>query len=86
LAFSFLRGEKLEKTVQKARRIGTEVRRAKKMVVLNPPPTFHDRYSGIPPRREKRRGFEKLSLPGPSAGRGAFLMVGYYAERFVRLN
>jgi hypothetical protein len=27
--------------------------------------------------REKRRMFEKLSLPGPSAGRGAFLMAGY---------
>lgn len=26
---------------------------------------------------EKRRRLEKVSLPGPSAGRGAFLMVGY---------
>jgi len=31
-------------------------------------------------RREKRAVLEKVSLPGPSAGRGAFLIEGYYRK------
>jgi len=62
--------------IQNAARRGMVVKRAKKSVVLKPPPTFHDRYDGTPPRIAKSRRFEKVSLPAPSAGRGPFLMVG----------
>jgi hypothetical protein len=31
-------------------------------------------------RREKSRTLEKCSLPGPSAGSGAFLIAGYYKK------
>jgi len=58
-------------------RIGMEVKRPKKSVVKRPPLTFLAMYHGITTRMEKRRTFEKLSLPGPSAGRGAFFMAGY---------
>jgi len=72
----------LDAMVQYATRMGMEVKRAKKSVVKKPPPTFLAMYHGVIARREKRRTFEKLSLPGPSAGRGAFLMAGYYNMRF----
>jgi hypothetical protein len=52
------------------------VNRPKKMLVFNPPPTFHEKYVGTIVTREMRRMLEKLSLPGPSAGRGAFLIAG----------
>jgi hypothetical protein len=68
-----------ETTSQKEPRIGMNRMRPKNMVVLRPPPTFHDNHSGIPPIREKKRGFEKVSEPAESAGRGAFLIAGYYA-------
>lgn len=42
-AFSFLRGDMELATVQKASRIGIEVKRAKKIVVFHPPPIFHAR-------------------------------------------
>jgi hypothetical protein len=58
--------------------MGTVVKRPKKMVVFHPPPIFHAKYVGTPAIREIRTRLEKLSLPAPSAGRGAFLMEGYY--------
>jgi len=60
--------------------MGIEVMRAKKTQVFQPPPTFHEKYNGTKARREKRRRFEKLSLPAASAGRGAFLIAGYCKE------
>jgi hypothetical protein len=50
------------------------------MLVFNPPPTFQERYVGTSVTRAMRRMFEKLSLPGPSAGKGAFLIAGYCAK------
>jgi hypothetical protein len=76
LAFSFFRGLKVDARYQKAMVIGTEVKRPKKMDVFNPPPTFHEKYVGTMAIREKRTMLEKLSEPGPSAGRGAFLIAG----------
>jgi hypothetical protein len=52
----------------------------KKILVFNPPPIFHEKYVGTTVMRETRRMLEKLSLPGPSAGRGAFLIAGYCAQ------
>jgi hypothetical protein len=77
-AFSFLRGAKVEFAVQKAARMGILVNNPKKRVVLKPPPNFQERYQGTMARREKRAMLEKDSLPAPSAGRGAFLMAGYF--------
>jgi len=80
VAFSFLRGLKDEARYQKLIKIGIDVKRPKKMLVFNPPPTFQDKYHGTSVMREMRRMLEKLSLPGPSAGRGAFLIAGYCAQ------
>ena len=77
LAFSFLRGEKDDAMVQKARMMGMVVKRPKKMVVFNPPPSFQEKYVGTIAMREKRTRLEKLSAPAASAGRGAFLIAGY---------
>lgn len=55
----------------------------KKTEVLSPPPTFQEQYVGTPKRRPKRRRLEKVSFPGPSAGRGAFLIAGYYRSQSV---
>jgi hypothetical protein len=60
--------------------MGAVVKIPKKMLVFNPPPTFQERYVGTSVTREKRRMLEKLSLPAPSAGRGAFLIAGYCAK------
>lgn len=65
-------------TNQKEMRIGMDVRMAKKMVVFKPPPTFHAPYAGTRNNSDKRTMFEKESLPGPSAGRGAFWIAGDY--------
>jgi len=73
----------VEAMTQKAARRGRVVKRAKKSVVFSPPPTFHERYNGTPPRMEKSKVFEKLSAPEASAGRGAFLMEGYYRQAKV---
>ena len=62
------------------------MKRAKKIVVFHPPPTFHERYVGTSVRREMRRIFEKPSVPAASAGRGAFLIDGYYIARRERLS
>lgn len=62
--------------VQKAIRIGTDVKRAKNIVVFKPPPNFHDEYAGTMNSSEYRAMLEKLSLPGPSAGSGEFLIAG----------
>jgi len=51
---------------------------AKNTAVFKPPPIFHEQYNGTRARREKRRVLEKLSEPPASAGRGAFLIDGYY--------
>lgn len=80
MAFSFLRGLKDDARYQKLIRIGTEVKIPKKRVVFNPPPTFHEKYVGTMARRENRSRLEKFSPPGPSAGRGAFLIAGYCTE------
>ena len=63
-----------------------EVKRPKKMEVFNPPPTFHEKYVGTKAIKEKRTRLEKLSDPGPSAGSGAFLIAGYWAQDQSRLN
>jgi len=68
----------LEATVQKIIRIGMAVRTAKKIHVLKPPPTFHEKYSGTNASKAKSSVFEKPSLPAASAGRGAFLIDRYY--------
>ena len=79
MAFSFLRGLNDEARYQKLIKIGIDVKIPKKILVFNPPPIFHEKYHGISVTRERRRMLEKLSLPGPSAGRGAFLIAGYCA-------
>lgn len=37
-------------------------------------------------RRDNKRALEKLSEPAASAGKGAFLMVGYYIAIAIRLR
>jgi hypothetical protein len=71
----------LEATYQNAARIGMVVKIAKKIAVFKPPPTFQEKYSGTKPRREKRAKLEKPSDPAASAGRGAFLIDGYYGRK-----
>jgi hypothetical protein len=61
-------------------RIGILVKIAKKIAVFKPPPIFHEQYNGTKARREKRRVLEKPSDPPASAGRGAFLIDGYYGR------
>ena len=63
--------------------MGTLVKRPKKIEVFNPPPIFHEKYVGTMAIREKSMILEKLSEPGPSAGRGAFLIAGYYRRALV---
>lgn len=58
--------------------MGRLVNRAKNSQVQDPPPTLRARKAGTIARRENKRALEKLSEPAPSAGKGAFLMVGYY--------
>ena len=69
-----------EATYQKVTRVGILVKMAKNMVVKVPPPTFRARSHGIPMIRETRKRFEKLSFPAESAGKGAFLIAGYYTR------
>lgn len=64
--------------VQKEARIGMAAMIARKNHVNRPPPTLRARYNGTRARRVKRRTLEKFSLPAPSAGRGAFLIAGYF--------
>jgi hypothetical protein len=59
-------------------RIGILVKIARKTAVFKPPPIFHEQYNGTKARREKRRVLENPSDPPASAGRGAFLIDGYY--------
>jgi len=54
------------------------VKRPKNIEVFIPPPTFQDMYVGTPKTRPARRRLEKLVLPAASAGRGAFLIAGYF--------
>lgn len=58
--------------------MGRLVNRAKNNQVQHPPPTLRARKAGTIARRDNKRALEKLSEPAPSAGKGAFLMVGYY--------
>ena len=58
--------------------MGAVVRHPKKMVVYKPPPTLCEKYQGTRMSIVISRPLEKLSDPGPSAGRGAFLMEEYY--------
>jgi hypothetical protein len=57
------------------------VKTAKKIAVFSPPPSFHEHHRGTPASKQPTSTREKLSLPGPSAGRGAFLIDGYYFSR-----
>jgi hypothetical protein len=43
LAFSFLRGEKVDAMDQNIIRIGIDVKMEKKSVVFHPPPTFQEK-------------------------------------------
>lgn len=76
MTFSFVRGDVADATAQKAISTGTVVMRAKNRVVLRPPPTFHDTHAGTRMSNEIKSTLEKLSLPGPSAGRGGLLIAG----------
>lgn len=58
--------------------MGRLVNRAKNNQVQYPPPTLRARKAGTITRRDNKSVLEKLSEPAPSAGKGAFLMVGYY--------
>jgi hypothetical protein len=71
----------VEETVQKAIRTGIVVKIAKKMVVYRPPRTWRARNQGTTMSRKIIKPLEKLSLPGESAGTGAFLMAGYWREQ-----
>lgn len=66
-----------EATVQKAINIGIAVRIAKISHVIKPPLSCHAKYPGMKARSVKRKRLLNVSLPGPSAGRGAFLMDAY---------
>ena len=76
MTLSFARGAVEEAMVQKAIRIGRVVMSAKNTVVLNPPPNFHAIHVGTRTKREIKSPFEKVSLPGPSAGSGGLLIAG----------
>ena len=67
--------------LQNVKRMGRKVRIAKKIHVKIPPPTFRAKYAGTSALREKRRILEKLSLPAASAGRGPFLIEGYWQRK-----
>jgi hypothetical protein len=56
------------------------------MAVFQPPPTFQESHSGTKPIMEKRAILENPSLPGPSAGRGAFFMLGYCRETSAHIQ
>lgn len=71
-----MRGEILEATVQKAKRMGRLVNMAKNSQVYRPPLTLRARKAGTTPMRATRRMLEKFSLPAASAGKGAFLIDG----------
>lgn len=71
-----MRGLKVETKVQYAISVGSVVKRAKKRVVRSPPLSFHDIIVGIRITSSRSKEFEKLPPPGPSAGRGAFLIAG----------
>lgn len=64
---------------QKIMRIGMLVKRAMKIHVNRPPPTWRAKYAGTRLNRQIRRALEKLSLQAASAGNGAFFMAGYCA-------
>jgi len=80
-----MRGDHPDATVQKTMRMGIEVKIAKKMASLVPPPSFQLKYKGTRPRSAKSKALENDSLPAASAGRGAFLIAGYYAVELARV-
>ena len=82
-AFSFLRGAILDVIDQKQMRMGIVVKHPKKTVVKRPPPILYDMYPGTRMSAVKSSPLEKLSDPGPSAGRGAFLIEEYCLPRSV---
>lgn len=63
---------------QNAARIGRAVSRARKIHVFSPPPSLYVKYNGTRVRREIKALLLKAS--GPSAGKGAFLIAGYFAD------
>jgi hypothetical protein len=81
LAFSFLRGEIVEAMYHFVTRMGMVVNKAKKIHVFVPPPTFQESQRGTKAIAEMRIVLEKDSLPAASAGKGAFLIVGYCTDR-----
>lgn len=76
MTLSFVRRAVAEVMAQKVIRIGRVVMRAKNTVVLNPPPNFHAPHVGTRIKREIKSPFEKVSLPGPSAGSGGLFIAG----------
>jgi hypothetical protein len=77
LAFSFLRGANSDVSHQKGPRMGKARTRARKTHVLKPMPQLHVMYAGTPTSSEMRNLLLNESRPEPSAGRGAFAIVGY---------
>lgn len=61
-------------------RMGMLEKKAMNTVVNSPPPTFRASSQGTPRINVIRRVLEKLSLPEVSAGRGAFLIAGYWLK------
>lgn len=75
---TFFLGEHFETVYQYVARIGIAVMSPYVRVPRRDPRAMK---SGTTIRREIKSVFEKLSLPAPSAGRGPFLMEGYYEYR-----
>lgn len=75
MTFSFVGGLQLDVQVQKATKIGRVVIRPRKIPVFTPPPKENVRKAGAPTRAPISRLLEKLSFPGPSAGRAGLFMA-----------
>jgi hypothetical protein len=71
----------MERYVQYAISIGSDVMIPRPRARSGPPPNFHDRATGIETSKENRTVLEKVSPPGPSAGSGPFLMAGDWEAR-----
>lgn len=65
--------------VQKVMMIGIDVKTAKKIDVNKPPPTLRASNHGTTVPKLISKTLEKDSLPAASAGRGPFLIAGYYS-------
>lgn len=67
-----------EARYQNVARMGMLVSDPKNAHVRIPPLTWRARYAGPKTNKVPRRRLEKLSLLAESAGKGAFLIEGYY--------